>query len=1234
MYYKNIINSLKETLKFKDIPKSKYNFMMRIIIKIKEIIYRLSKNFRKIPLNIAFRIYERLFTFKNNIKSVTTYNYGTINLEKEKKSLNKLNKLGDLFLNILNRLDRLTIASFKIKLSQLDLIILNQKYKSSIEDCINLMQIYPEYIEQLMTRFLYLLKRTNFRHDKKIVEPFIQIDGFNEGIIFLIDSYHLKTPGLLYYSLISKFNNNKILGLTVEESDITEMKNLASDYKIINLHLSYVFKLEKELFEKKILQFCKLSRLGYKLNIFIHEYSEIKSNLNNKTFKKLINHSEYIYVHNQKIKDEISLNLKLPINKILVIDIINYQSLIKKNNPNILINNLRLEPTNNFTLHINSLSDINNFNFLKSLIEDYSNGQILNKKDEKLIIVLDPNANNPEFLDRSKRIKDLIIKSRRNIILLKHTTFGFFGQYTYYEIFKLANNYIAINNIFHYEYRVLIDTLNITAFVDNKIFLDFDSLNNQNLHNFKNYIDLKKQLLNNNNLINKDLRQDKSFFNAKHTQKIIDKFLFSKKLHSNPNYQIKKNDSHDYEFIILRIIGNDLPPLHDKEQSINNITYILQNEVIEDNSLRVWILNRIISKSKLIKIKNLLDQNNEKYYEIEFIPQDFIKQSFSDFDGSNFIFQNSKAYYNLEKGLKNKLLNLIIKNHNKYLMNNNGARNFALQLGKKLKGKWIFPLDGNIYIDPKNWSEICKDSKKEGFNYMFLPMARVSNKSDLEKNKNLYFNEEPQIAFKFDSQLSFDEKYVYGSRPKIELLQRLLIIDLWGSIRANIPNYLYGFKDRTRHFYDYKFSSGVIRLPPNMSNSFTEDSKINLNKRALNRDVAIFSFIKNTLLETGKVTKKESDSMFFNLNKLNSQTVKSSELETILNKQFVSVLDKIPPKDISNYIDMHDYVSFAPYWWPNESTNSGLPYVRKDGYWRNECTLYSKESITNDRSALQLLIDRLTTLSIGYKVHKDPDLLNYISGQISHWFINDETKMNPNLKFSQTRRGIAKEHNSGVIDFKDIFYLLSSIKIINQELQEKKDFYYEGFKYWLTEYKYWLLNSEMAQKESCTPNNHATCYLLQLASIEAFLDNKNDLFKTYIQTNIHLIQQISNDGKQPRELNRTLSKHYVTFNLQQFLNLNLIFKNSLNLSYFDNDSKDNKLIKAIIWLYESRNQWEYEQINHFDNIRLDVLFHIAKNSSSILNEYIPNNALIPISELPSKFEQGAGIPLFWKETLT
>ncbi|MGH7816859.1 MAG: alginate lyase family protein, partial [Candidatus Binatia bacterium] len=29
--------------------------------------------------------------------------------------------------------------------------------------------------------------------------------------------------------------------------------------------------------------------------------------------------------------------------------------------------------------------------------------------------------------------------------------------------------------------------------------------------------------------------------------------------------------------------------------------------------------------------------------------------------------------------------------------------------------------------------------------------------------------------------------------------------------------------------------------------------------------------------------------------------------------------------------DRHDYLSIAPYWWPNPNTSSGLPYVRRDG---------------------------------------------------------------------------------------------------------------------------------------------------------------------------------------------------------------------------------------------------------------------------------------------------------------
>ena len=310
-----------------------------------------------------------------------------------------------------------------------------------------------------------------------------------------------------------------------------------------------------------------------------------------------------------------------------------------------------------------------------------------------------------------------------------------------------------------------------------------------------------------------------------------------------------------------------------------------------------------------------------------------------------------------------------------------------------------------------------------------------------------------------------------------------------------------------------------------------------------------------------------------------------------------------------------------------------MPFVRKDGLWRKECILFGDESYTNDRSSLQLLFDRLTKLSLSYKSSKDPKVLEYICSQIFHWFIDEDSKMNPNLEFAQTKRGIIKSNNFGIKDFKDIYYLLGAIKLIEKDIKEKSTSIYEKFNYWLVEYKLWLMNSETARKESCSPNNHGTCFFLQRGSIEEFLKNKNELFDTFIHTNLLILSSIDKEGKQPEELARTLTKHYCTFNLQQLLNINYIFINSIKQSFFDNQDENNRLILAIKWLYKERSNWKYEQIGEFDEDRIDVLLHIAKNQSSIINKFIPNDSIKSIESLPDIFEQGAGIPLYWKNTL-
>src|SRR5262245_16806844 len=55
--------------------------------------------------------------------------------------------------------------------------------------------------------------------------------------------------------------------------------------------------------------------------------------------------------------------------------------------------------------------------------------------------------------------------------------------------------------------------------------------------------------------------------------------------------------------------------------------------------------------------------------------------------------------------------------------------------------------------------------------------------------------------------------------------------------------------------------------------------------------------------------------------------------------------------------DKHDYLSFAPYWWPNPITPNGLPYVRRDGEVNPE------RDQTSDRRRFANLVQSVTTLA-------------------------------------------------------------------------------------------------------------------------------------------------------------------------------------------------------------------------------------------------------------------------------
>lgn len=222
---------------------------------------------------------------------------------------------------------------------------------------------------------------------------------------------------------------------------------------------------------------------------------------------------------------------------------------------------------------------------------------------------------------------------------------------------------------------------------------------------------------------------------------------------------------------LYRIIGNNISGLHGEEQSINNLTHILEHESNFNNITKYFVLNRISNINHRNKLKGILRQQNAKYLEIEFDISHF-KQI-----GYDFASLPDSYYWFAKKGNWSSIVcNTAVRNFkNAYLMNNNGARNLALKHGKD-RFDWTMPWDGNCFLSNSSANELlgAMSDNFSGCKYILTPMQRAIE-TDIIDQHSVITNaiDEPQISFKKDSSEIFNENRVYGNQSKVELFKRL-----------------------------------------------------------------------------------------------------------------------------------------------------------------------------------------------------------------------------------------------------------------------------------------------------------------------------------------------------------------------------------------------------------------------------------------------------------------------------
>lgn len=233
-------------------------------------------------------------------------------------------------------------------------------------------------------------------------------------------------------------------------------------------------------------------------------------------------------------------------------------------------------------------------------------------------------------------------------------------------------------------------------------------------------------------------------------------------------------------FALIRILGNDLYPRHRKGQTYDNLKFVLENEENFPDCEKFWIVNRIVCPEEESRIEALLKLHNQAYEKIPYDQATYqsIERDFSIFPTTDFL--DSDAYKALSKKQQIDARAASYHTKNKYVMNNNGARNHALRLGKSM-AKWVLPWDGNCFLTPKAWSEISGTILKHPqYTHFLTPMARVNdNQSLLDQNATPPAREEPQVIFRADSTTEFNEEFYYGRRPKVELFWTLGIPGPW-----------------------------------------------------------------------------------------------------------------------------------------------------------------------------------------------------------------------------------------------------------------------------------------------------------------------------------------------------------------------------------------------------------------------------------------------------------------------
>ena len=288
----------------------------------------------------------------------------------------------------------------------------------------------------------------------------------------------------------------------------------------------------------------------------------------------------------------------------------------------------------------------------------------------------------------------------------------------------------------------------------------------------------------------------------------------------------------------------------------------------------------------------------------------------------------------------------------------------------------------------------------------------------------------------------------------------------------------------------------------------------------------------------------------------------------------MTVTDKTTPAPSG---DPHDYVSLSIYWWPDPAKPGGLPYIQKDGVIDPE----SSDTTRYDASKLNRMVGSVETLALASYITGEPRYADAAAKWLRTWFLDEKTRMNPSMRYSQIIPGRPEPRGTGIIDSRQLMRAVDGALLLSgtPSWTAADD---DALRSWFGTLAEWLVSSVNGQMEAKAKNNHGTWYDAQLADFAIYGRREPIAKDALARVATARMGQISADGSQPQELARTRSYHYSAFNLLAFtVAADLAPAEGVDV-WHASDSAIRKGIDLLLRYRETIASWPYQEIGPLD----------------------------------------------------